>query len=350
MAHLLPEAGECAQVAAWHLVRALLCGYTTCLAQLARQAERGPGAKVTRQFFARWLDRSHWEPEVIYAHLNRLARRLLPRARWCALLLDFTYLQHDWAVLQVSVVWQQRALPLYRAVIPRQQGEEKGGDAALVREACRWLQAHLPPPLSRYVLVMDRGIPSHAHIRHCSQAGFRFVFRLREEWKITHPVFTGQLREALSRAELVGVRPRLLRDVLLGRKGKGRDTWSRAHVVLFHGSGHQEPWFLATTEARAARAVAIYRQRMRIEAEFRDLKGPFGLDELAAWQDAERLARFLAWVAVYEWWLAFLWLVHRLQEWRPQVEVRGRLSWITITRAWLQHQMRLIALQVLDCL
>ena len=53
--HLLPTAGDSAQVAAWQLVRALLFGYTTCLNQLARQTERDTAAKITRQFFARWL-------------------------------------------------------------------------------------------------------------------------------------------------------------------------------------------------------------------------------------------------------------------------------------------------------
>jgi hypothetical protein len=77
-------------------------------------------------------------------------------------------------------------------------------------------------------------------------------------------------------AGLVGPRPRWLGAVRLGRKGKGRETWSTANVVLYHGVGHQEPWFLVTSERRAARAVAIYRQRMRSECEFRDVKGRGG--------------------------------------------------------------------------
>ena len=57
------------------------------------------------------------------------------------------------------------------------------------------------------------------------------------------------------------------------------------------------------------------------------------------------MACFLAWVAVYEWRLASLWLAHRLAQWRPQVPVNGRLSWIRITREWLQDQLRQGALQ-----
>ena len=66
---------------------------------------------------------------------------------------------------------------------------------------------------------------------------------------------------------------------------------------------------------------------MRIECEFRDLKGPWGLDELAGWQDAARVTRFLGRRPVLnEWWLAWLWQ-HQLERWRPQFQLRGRLSW-----------------------
>jgi hypothetical protein len=332
------------------MVRALLLGFTTSLTQLARQAERDTSVKVARQFFDRWLAHSAWEVETLYAHLNRHARRVLTRRGRVALYLDFTYLQHEWAVLQVSVGWQRRALPLYRGVIPRRQGGKKGGETALVAQGCVWLKEHLPAPLSRYVVVMDRGLPSHLQIRFLQQCGLRFVLRVRGEWKMTHPDYTGQLQDAVANSALVSSQPRLFADVVLGRKRKGRKAWSQAHVVSYQGVGYKDTWFLVTSERRATRAVAIYRERMRIECEFRDLKGPFGLDGLATWYETARVARFLAWVAAYEWWLALLWEEHRLAEWRPHVQVAGRLSWITITRAWLQHQIRRLAIQTLACL
>src|SRR5262249_59296140 len=104
--------------------------------------------------------------------------------------------------------------------------------------------------------------------------------------------------------------------------------------------GHQEQWFLLTSERGAVRTVALYRQRMQIECEFRDLKGPLGLDELARWQDRERVARFLLWVAVYEWWLAHLYITEQLAAWRPRIQLKGQLSWIRVTREWLQKQWR----------
>lgn len=337
MRHLLPEAGPCAQQAAWDLVRSLLVGFTTSLAQLARQTDRDTPARISRQFLARWLDRPHWEPEIVYAHLIRPARRVLGRKRSVPLLIDWTYLENRWAVLQVSISWQQRALPLYRAVVRRKDPEAE--QTALLLATCAWLAKHLPGPRTRYVLVLDRGFPSHALVRTLTGLGWRFVLRVSGEWKLTHPQYTGRLRDVEAPRGSAPVL-RWWGEGVLGQRGKGAKAWSRAHVVCYLGMGHQEAWFLLTTERRAAEAVQLYRQRMRIECEFRDLKGPLGLDELARWQDRERVARFLLWVAVYEWRLAHLWVTQQLEAWRPRIQLKGRLSWIRVTREWLQQQWR----------
>jgi hypothetical protein len=345
---LLPHVGPCAQAAATALLRALLVSFTTDLCQLARHLDRGRTAKGGRQFLARWLARPHWQPDPLYAQLCRRTRRLLRHRGTVPLLVDFTHLQNRWTVLQVSCPWQGRALPLYRAVVAYTAPEV--GHRELVRTTCAFLRAHLPGPRSRYVLVMDRGFPSHLLVRELSEGGWRFVLRVAGEWKLTHPEYTGQLKHARGQAQLVGPCPRLFAGAVLGQRGQGRAEWSRANVVSYHGEGHQEAWFLVTSERRASLAVALYRRRMRIEAQFRDLKGAFGLDRLARWQDRERLARFLALIAVYEWFLAHLWEVHQIAHWQEFLAVSGRLSWIRLTREWLLHRFRLAAKPVLASL
>jgi hypothetical protein len=319
----------------------LLVGFTTDLTQLARQADRATSVRVSRQYFARWLARPHFAPAVLYAALNRQARRRLQGPGDVALLVDFTDLQRQWSVLQVSCPWQQRALPLYRAVIPFRDPPE--GRRALLRAALAFLAQHLPGPLSRYVLVADRGFPGHWLIRELRKSGWRFVLRVTSLWKLAHPDYRGTLQAALDRPGLVGPCPRLLREALLGRRGKGADEWSEAHVLLYQGCGYPEPLFLVTGETDPARALARYRERAQIECEFRDLKGPFGLDELAQWQDQARVACFLALVALYEWRLAALWEQDGLAAWGTRQTKYGRLSWIRATREWIQHQLRLAA-------
>jgi hypothetical protein len=341
LATLLPDFSRCAENALLCGVQALLHAFTTNLSQLARQVPRESSARTARQFLSRALA-SAGDSRLVFSRLAAQLPRLLPRARRVLLLIDFTYLQHDWAVLQVSVPWQNRALPVYRAVIRRKQGQQKGAEAALLREALAWLGLHLPGWRGRYVLVMDRGLPSHAVIESCRHQGWRFVFRIREEWKVTLPDFCAPLGELALRPKAVGPRPQGYGEVWFGQWQKGPNTKSLAHLVTFHGPGFQEPWFLATSERKPTRAVAIYRERMKIEAEFRDLKGPWGLDELAQWHHCHRVEQFLTWVAVYEWWLAELWSRFRLSEWQPKFRVYGKLSWIRITRLWLDLRRRLV--------
>src|SRR5438094_5745743 len=87
---LLPQAGACAGLAAHDLLQALFAQFTTDLCQLARQRPREPAAKSGRQYLARWLERPHWEPEAIYADLNRQAKRSMARRGAVPLLVDFT--------------------------------------------------------------------------------------------------------------------------------------------------------------------------------------------------------------------------------------------------------------------
>jgi DDE family transposase len=347
---LLPEAGRCAQHAAAAVVRSLLVSFTTQLAQLARQQSDGGAAtaKGRYQYFARWLQRPHWQPETVYAGLNRQARRWLAQQRLVPLLMDLTDLTETWSVLQVSIPWEGRALPLYRTVVHHTDPEVER--RALVQTALTFLAEHLPGPRSRYVLVADRGFPGHWLIRALRDAGWRFVLRVTRRWKVAHPAYTGELAAAPTVAGLVGPQPRRLAGAVFGRRGKGADEWSEADLILYHGEGREEPWYLVTTEPSAAESVAIYRERMRIECEFRDIKGPFGLDTLARWQYRERVARFLALVAVYEWRLALLWVRHQLRQWRGAFTKYGPLSWIRITREWIHHQLRSAARPVLACL
>jgi hypothetical protein len=329
----------CAQQAAAELLRALLLGFTVELAQLARQLQRAGTAKSRRQYLERWLEHPPWEPERIYTRLNRLTRRLvhqLARRGEVLLLVDASDLADGWLMLQVSVPWQGRALPLYRAVTQYAGPEETLPE--LVGRALRWLGRHLPGPRRRYVLVMDRGFPSQPLVRRLQEEGWRFVLRVKGNWKLQHPEYTGPVR-GLVAAGLCGPVARLLPGGVLGQAGRSGRS-SHASLVSYHGPEHAEPWFLVTSEREAARVVALYRQRMQIEQEFRDLKGPLGLDHLATWRDLDRVARLLAWIAVYEWRLAYLWLVHRLAAFARELRVAGPLSWVRTVREWLLHHSR----------
>ena len=350
VATFLPDPRPVAQDAAHRLLCALLSDFTASLSGLARElAGAGVPAASLRQNFRRWLGRRSWDPEQLYPGLMPRLRQLLTRQRGpVPLLLDITHLGEGWSVLQVSFPWEGRALPLYRAVLTREACEEQ--QTALVFRVVRWLEQHLPGAKQRYVLVLDRGFPSHEMIKTFQEWGWRYVLRLNSTWKMTHPRYTGLL--GAGAATLTPGQPgRFFAGAVLGQRGKGRKAWSCTHVVWWYGAGQEDPWLLATSETTAARAYALYRQRMQIEGEFRDLKGHLGLDHLEKWQDRSRVASFLAWVAVYEWRLALLYTYRQLKEWgRQYLQVGGRLSWIQITRHWVRkHFAAALDRQTIAC-
>lgn len=348
---LLPTATPSAQQAAGSLLRAWCLGFTVELGQLARQLDRAGGTKQARQYLSRWLQHPTWEPVPLYAGLSRLTRRYLRRQRRVLLLIDTTCLAVGWVVLQVSVPFQRRALPLYRAVYPY-AGPERDQVQAL-QTALRWVAQHLPGPRSRYVLVLDRGFPSTTWVRQWQAQGWRFVARIKGNWRVEGAGFTGLIRDAPlpARTAPTAPEPVCYPDVLLGWRDpreRGPEWRGVAHVVCFHAPQQQAPWYLVTNLQSAWEAIRVYGERMCIEQEFRDLKGPFGLDHLATWTDGPRVARLLAWLAVYEWRLAYLWLFERLHEWEPELRVGGRLSWIRTVREWLARQARLYGRLAID--
>jgi hypothetical protein len=326
-----------------------LVQFTTNLTQLARQAERDTATRGARQFLARWLRRPQWETREIYAAVPHLVPQLWKGQQPLPLLLDCTFVGtggQGWTVFQVSLPWQRRALPVYRVVTTRTAPE--WGQTEVLLAACGWLAQVLPGPRSRYVLVMDRGFPSNRLLTELQALGWRFVLRLKDDWKVTHPRFTGRLRDLPAAAQ-----PQLWQQAVLGACRAGKPVGQRGcqvQLVAYHGAGYQEPWYLATTERNAAQAVALYRQRMQIEAEFRDLKGPWGLDALAGWWCREAVERFLAWIAVYEWRLAYLWCVHELATRRQNYQAYGAISWFRTTREWVARQLRIPKEASLACL
>lgn len=219
MRQFLPDTTRCAQDGAATLLRALLRHFTTDLTQLARQAGGNTTTKSRRQRFDRWLARPHWDPEMLYAGCTRALRRLLRRRGLLPLLVDITELGDEWAVLQVAIPWEKRALPIYRVVVHVKDPETPRRE--LLREMLAFLRTHLSGSPSEYVLVTDRGFPGHWLVRQLQREGWHFVLRVTRRWKVKHAEYTGRLWDAPQVAGLVGPCPRRLAQAFVRAAGEG---------------------------------------------------------------------------------------------------------------------------------
>ena len=69
---------------------------------------------------------------------------------------------------------------------------------------------------------------------------------------------------------------------------------------------------------------------------------------LVGYSQGGLVARFLAWVAVYEWRLAYYWLVEHLAPFAAELRVGGKLSWIRTAREWVQRRIRQLGAQAFE--
>ena len=351
IAALLPQGTAYAIEAAVDFVQALARGFDCRLCQLARQVPRNVKARSNRQYLSRWLERPSWDPPTIYAALVSYLPYLVQRWPVVPILVDFTFLSDDHSVLEFAIPFQKRALPVLRLVRRGRGGEALY--AQMIEEGLAWLERYLPGPRSSYLLVGDRGFSSHRFLKRLQRQNWRYTFRISVHWRMAHPEFRGLIGEATGTLLAPGMKARWFGAVTLGQRDKGAEDWSESHVVWWWDARHREPWILVTSEPTARRALRAYRRRFGIECGFRDVKRGrkgrkgenkrvkrgHGISWLMEWKSAERVARFLVWVAVYEWWLAFLWLQERLHTWGRSLQVGGRLSWMRVTEEWVRRQL-----------
>jgi hypothetical protein len=100
-----------------------------------------------------------------------------------------------------------------------------------------------------------------------------------------------------------------------------------ANIVLFHATGEDKPWYLATNLPSADAALQAYRRRMWIEEMFGDMKG-HGFDlETSHLQHPLRLSRLtLAVSLLYLWLVALGQHVHQHRLWTLIDRQRADLS------------------------
>ena len=149
--------------------------------------------------------------------------------------------------------------------------ELKGNRNDYEDSVLRRLREVVPEDVEVTVLA-DRGFADCALFEFLGELGFEYVIRLRGNFQVTSA--GGEKRKA---ADWVGAggRARTLRDATVTDARR----WRAATVACVRDRDMEEPWCLASSGRRGARAmVALYAKRWGIETTFRDVKNPrFGM-------------------------------------------------------------------------
>lgn len=250
------------------------------------------------------------------------------------------WLQIDWScinsmtnlyVLRASVSMSGRSMVIYEKCYTKRQENNHATHKAFLNT----LRDEILPASVKPIIVTDAGFRA-LWFAYILSMGWDFVGRLRSrnlvlmedatEWQLSKTFFaraTGSPQDIGSGlltedgkvpARFILYRKRQNGDNLLTRKKKRRSS----QMDKRYSNGAREPWLLVTSlpdaPGLAKHTVSIYRQRMRIEENFRDTKCPYyglGLKKsLTRTTGRMDVLLLIAAIATFAAWLAGLFTIH----------------------------------------
>ncbi len=273
------------------------------------------------QRLRRWVLRDTFVvDEVLWRAMGAL---LAARSEAILLVVDRT----EWGahnLLYAAIPFRGRALPVAVDWLP---------DGATHHERFAALLEHAAPAFPAQIsviVVADREFGNAQVIRVIRARGWHFCLRYKQDtWFRT---LDGDRWQARHRFPQPGQRL-LWSQVLVQEEGSG--PWQ---VAIFWKPGENEPWILVS-DLPANELVRRYRQRMRIEEMFSDLKSR-GFDlEKTRLTHPERLVRLARLLALAYLWMLLVAAVAIRRGLRPLVDFARRraLSYFQIARRLLQH-------------
>jgi hypothetical protein len=322
------------QRALGHAVRAVVQrGAALSVTSIGRCWGSAAGTKHAIKAADRLVGNHHLAAEA-EAVFQRLAARILAPHTRPVVLVDWSDAHPDrkMQILRATVCFQRRSLVLYERVFRLSQYNSHKAHRRFLRGLARILPEGVVP-----ILVTDAGF-RNPWFRAVRAMGWHFLGRLRStvQWCAVGQACWQTLPELHARArrcaQALG-RGLLAREhsmeghlYLAPRPHKTRGKAARSSHTRNdqrHRKSHWQPWVLfSSLELPATDILGMYRQRMSIEAGFRDLKSArFGLGmEYGRVSTLARLTVLLLIAALAIWVLAWIgWLArqagisHRLQ-------------------------------------
>lgn len=274
------------------LSAAILSRRKLSLAVLARAIAgsgltKGRSHRHCKKRLFRFLSNDRFDPlSVQTSPMSSVSAAARPKGL-TPIMIDWSDLGRGFNGLFAAVCFRKRGLPILSWV---SRPEELNPSQNRVEEMfVRRLVARLPDEI-RPLILADRGFGRASFIRFIqnlpSVRGYPvdFVARVKGNVWVETDEFEGILRNHPLWKR---------RYVLLSRARRRRRGAVVVNLVLCWGSGHKEPWHLATSLSDAPLAVKMHRKRMQPERYFRDGKRRFDLDSTTV-SSSRRLQRLLA--------------------------------------------------------
>ena len=263
-----------------------------------------------------------------------LAKHLINQFKGQALrlIIDCTKVGFNFRMLNISIAYKKRALPLVWSIHRGRKGHV-GYKAQL--ELLEYL-VELIGDEAEVWLLGDAGFESVHLFNWLTQHNWHFVLRHPGKNKVRWP---GQPWVKLSAIPVQPGETRSIGWVELTAKHAAGPYWLTIHWA----TGEAEPWFLLSDCTDDRTLIRLYAIRMWTEELYGDLKG-HGFDlEATHLDDADRIARLVLAVSInFVWFIALgVWLVKR--GWRHLLDHKSRRdkSYFRLGLDWLDRCFRL---------
>ena len=250
--------------------------------------------------FRRWLRNRRVTPEGLW-------REVTPHclASWAGhdltLVFDGTPHGKHWTVLTIGAVAGDRVLPLAGIVKP-QQTPWAESTAEAIRPACTRIAAAVPDGV-RVTFLADQGLTGPDLIDLCQALGWHYTLRVNAR---ATPTMRVRMRDGRERA-IADLLPtpsrRTSRRVVLEAAIYRGAGWRWGWLTIYWGRNYPEPWVLLSDRPGGSARVRAYKQRVRIEATFQDLKRRGWDLEASHLRQADRIERLLVALYLTYWWM-----------------------------------------------
>jgi hypothetical protein len=243
-----------------------------------------------RRNLQRFLSLPQMTPEAMWFPIaKQWIKRQIPRGQTLQIVLDRTQWQ-DHNLFVVSLVYQNRAMPLYWTWIGKQGQSCLSEQQKLLRPVFRLLKKY------RFVLLGDREFHSIELAAWCVEKNVSFVFRLPKSTTAQpndHMTFT-RLDDLPQTPEFT---EQYLQIQVTQKRGFGKHNLVIHQKRAYRQSATTEVWYLLTNLKDANKVLFHYDSRFCIEPSFKDFKsGGYNLEECRV--NPQRFTALLVLIAI----------------------------------------------------
>ena len=288
--------------------------------------------KQKQKHLLRFLERDYPIPSVMKQWALFVLRKVYSKTKSkVVLLIDETDLLFSYKAIVVAIPFRMRAIPIYWHIYTNEQIQDlvyKSHNTLIwdFLDHLTKVQKQALGKRRRFIWLFDRGFADVKLMIRLKRANIHFIIRVKKNVGVEVLGYVGTLKHFNKRGYF---------ENIVYHKDK------RIQVNLFCAwdENEEEPMLLVSNQSAAL--LLLYRQRMKIEEAFRDLKSLFGFRNLVLKDDSQQRVELLWLMCIMSMGLSFLLYEKSGYRWaKDKNDNHKRLSLINVIKRELRERFK----------